>query len=89
MGHNPPCGPGADFWVLTTANAAGTNGLTFSQQHIRLYKTVKFQQQIFNLIYLILKLRFDWEYLTVSTNLSCCYPYLPKHLGFRDNTFLV
>jgi hypothetical protein len=24
-GHNPPLGPSADWWVLTTANAAGTN----------------------------------------------------------------
>jgi hypothetical protein len=27
-GHNPPRGPSASWWVLTTANAAGTNGLT-------------------------------------------------------------
>jgi hypothetical protein len=27
-GHNPPHGPSADWWVLATANAAGTNGLT-------------------------------------------------------------
>jgi hypothetical protein len=27
-GHNPPCRPSADWWVLTTVNAAGTNGLT-------------------------------------------------------------
>jgi hypothetical protein len=26
-GHNPPCGPSAGWWVLTTANAAWTNGL--------------------------------------------------------------
>jgi hypothetical protein len=26
-GHNPPRGPSSDWWVLTTANAAGTNGL--------------------------------------------------------------
>jgi hypothetical protein len=25
-GHNPPCGPSVDWWVLTTANAAGSNG---------------------------------------------------------------
>jgi hypothetical protein len=24
---NPPRGPSADWWVITTANAAGTNGL--------------------------------------------------------------
>jgi hypothetical protein len=27
MGHNPPRGPSADWWVLTTANVAGTNSL--------------------------------------------------------------
>jgi hypothetical protein len=27
-GHNPPRGPRAGWWVLTTANAAGINGLT-------------------------------------------------------------
>jgi hypothetical protein len=26
-GLNPPRGPSADWWVLTTANSAGTNGL--------------------------------------------------------------
>jgi hypothetical protein len=29
IGHNPPRGPNADWWVLTTANAARTNGLTY------------------------------------------------------------
>jgi hypothetical protein len=28
-GHNPPRGPSARWWVLTTANAAKTNGLTY------------------------------------------------------------
>jgi hypothetical protein len=28
-GHNLPRGPSADRWVLTTANAAGTNSLTY------------------------------------------------------------
>ncbi|CAG9784926.1 unnamed protein product [Diatraea saccharalis] len=28
MGHDPPRWPNADWRVLTTANAAGTNGLT-------------------------------------------------------------
>jgi hypothetical protein len=28
-GYNPPRGTSADWWVLTTANAAGANGLTF------------------------------------------------------------
>jgi hypothetical protein len=32
-GHNPPCGPSAGWWVLTTANAAGTNGLTCFPKH--------------------------------------------------------
>jgi hypothetical protein len=32
-GHNPPRGPSADWWVLTTANAAGTNGLTCLPKH--------------------------------------------------------
>jgi hypothetical protein len=27
-GHNQPHGPSAGWWVLTTANAIGTNGLT-------------------------------------------------------------
>ncbi|RVE49908.1 hypothetical protein evm_005376 [Chilo suppressalis] len=27
LGHDPPRGPGADWWVLTTADAAGTNSL--------------------------------------------------------------
>jgi hypothetical protein len=26
-GHNPPRGPSGDWWVLTTANAARSNGL--------------------------------------------------------------
>jgi hypothetical protein len=30
---NPPRGPSADWWVLTTANAAGTNGLTCLPKH--------------------------------------------------------
>ncbi|RVE51482.1 hypothetical protein evm_003883 [Chilo suppressalis] len=33
LGHDPPRGPGADWWVLTTANAAGTNGLTYLPKH--------------------------------------------------------
>jgi hypothetical protein len=49
---------------------------TYSQQHLRLYKTVKLPQNIFNLIHFYMKHRFDWEYLTVCTNLSCCCPYL-------------
>jgi hypothetical protein len=32
-GHDPPRGQGADWWVLTTANAAGTNGLTCFLKH--------------------------------------------------------
>jgi hypothetical protein len=31
-GHNPPRGPSA-WWVLTTANAAGNNGLTCLPKH--------------------------------------------------------
>jgi hypothetical protein len=31
--HNPPRGPSADWWVLTTANTAGTNGLTCLPKH--------------------------------------------------------
>jgi hypothetical protein len=31
-GYNPPHGPSAD-WVLTTANAAGPNGLTCLPKH--------------------------------------------------------
>jgi hypothetical protein len=33
--HNPPRGPSADWWVLTTANAASTNGLTCLPKHGR------------------------------------------------------
>jgi hypothetical protein len=32
-GHNPPCGPSAGWWVLTTANTAGTNDLTYLTKH--------------------------------------------------------
>ncbi|RVE41620.1 hypothetical protein evm_013725 [Chilo suppressalis] len=32
-GHDPPRGPSADRWVLTTANAAGTDGLTYLPKH--------------------------------------------------------
>jgi hypothetical protein len=34
-GHNPPSGPSADWWVLTTANTAGTDGLTCLPKHGR------------------------------------------------------
>jgi hypothetical protein len=34
-GHNPPRGPSAGWWVLTTPNAAGTNGLTYLPKHGR------------------------------------------------------
>jgi hypothetical protein len=33
--HNPPRGSSAFFWVLMTANAAGTNGLTCLPKHRR------------------------------------------------------
>ncbi|RVE44984.1 hypothetical protein evm_010348 [Chilo suppressalis] len=33
LGHDPPRGPSADLWVLTTADAAGTNGLTCLPKH--------------------------------------------------------
>ncbi|RVE40888.1 hypothetical protein evm_014462 [Chilo suppressalis] len=33
LGHDPPCGPSADWRVLTTADAAGTNGLTCLPKH--------------------------------------------------------
>ncbi|RVE44488.1 hypothetical protein evm_010892 [Chilo suppressalis] len=33
LGHDPPRGPSADWWMLTTADAAGTNGLTFLPKH--------------------------------------------------------
>jgi hypothetical protein len=36
MGHNTPHGPSAGWWVLTTANAAGINGLTYLPKHGRL-----------------------------------------------------
>jgi hypothetical protein len=47
----------------------------YSRQHVRLYKTVKLHQCILNLIDFTIEHRFDWEYLTVSTNLSRCCPY--------------
>jgi hypothetical protein len=31
--HNPPRGPSVGWWVLTTANAAGSNGLTCFPKH--------------------------------------------------------
>jgi hypothetical protein len=34
-GHNPPRGPSAGWWVLTTAIAAGTNSLTCLPKHER------------------------------------------------------
>ncbi|RVE46568.1 hypothetical protein evm_008803 [Chilo suppressalis] len=33
LGHDPPRGPSADWWVLTTADAAGTNGVTCLPKH--------------------------------------------------------
>ncbi|CAH0405207.1 unnamed protein product [Chilo suppressalis] len=33
LGHDPPRRPSADWWVLTTTDAAGTNGLTCLQKH--------------------------------------------------------
>jgi hypothetical protein len=33
LGHNPPRWPSACWWVLTTANAAGINGLTCLLKH--------------------------------------------------------
>ncbi|RVE54698.1 hypothetical protein evm_000819 [Chilo suppressalis] len=33
LGHNPPRGPSADWRVLTTADATGTNGLTCLPKH--------------------------------------------------------
>jgi hypothetical protein len=32
-GHNPPRVPSADWWMLTTANTAGSNGLTCLLKH--------------------------------------------------------
>jgi hypothetical protein len=32
-GHNSPRGPSADWWALTTANTAETNGLTCLPKH--------------------------------------------------------
>ncbi|RVE42287.1 hypothetical protein evm_013052 [Chilo suppressalis] len=33
LGHDPPRGPSAGWWVRTTADAAGTNGLTCLPKH--------------------------------------------------------
>jgi hypothetical protein len=33
MGYSPSRGPSAGWWVLTTANAAGTNGLACLPKH--------------------------------------------------------
>jgi hypothetical protein len=33
-GHNPPRGPSTDWWVLTTANTVGTDGLTCFLKHV-------------------------------------------------------
>jgi hypothetical protein len=38
----------------------------YNQQHVRIYKTVKFLQLIFNLNYFDMKGRFDWGYLIAS-----------------------
>ncbi|RVE46213.1 hypothetical protein evm_009103 [Chilo suppressalis] len=35
LGHDPPREPSANWWVLTTADAAGTNGLTCFPKHGR------------------------------------------------------
>jgi hypothetical protein len=39
-------------------------------------KNVKFLQLIFNRKHVAIMHRFDWDYLTFSTNLSCCCRYL-------------
>ncbi|RVE50541.1 hypothetical protein evm_004768 [Chilo suppressalis] len=41
LGHDPPRRPSADWWVLTTADAAGTNGLTCLPKH-RVARDTKF-----------------------------------------------
>ncbi|RVE40413.1 hypothetical protein evm_014937 [Chilo suppressalis] len=33
LGHDQPRGPSADWWLLTTADAAGTNGFTYLPKH--------------------------------------------------------
>ncbi|RVE43545.1 hypothetical protein evm_011803 [Chilo suppressalis] len=33
LGYDPPRGPSVDWWVLTTADAAGTNDLTCLPKH--------------------------------------------------------
>jgi hypothetical protein len=57
----------------------------YSQQHIRLYETVKFHHKIFILVHFTTKHRFDWKYLTVSINLSCCCPFF----GLCDSLKLI
>jgi hypothetical protein len=34
MSYHPPRGPSARWWVLTTANEVGTNGLTCLSKHV-------------------------------------------------------
>jgi hypothetical protein len=52
----------------------------YTQQHLRLYKTVKLVQLILNLIHFNIKHRFDWEYLAVCTNLSNYWPYSQQRI---------
>jgi hypothetical protein len=77
-GHNPPCGPSAGWWVLTTANS-GANGLTclpvesmYNQQHVNRYKTI-FLQSIINFHHFDIKYRL--EDLSVWANLLRCLYY--------------
>jgi hypothetical protein len=79
------------FSILCLLDVVGNADQMYSQQHVRLYKTVKFRQKIFNLIYFTVKLRMDWEYLTFGTNMSCCCPYIhnftPVPLRGRQTSF--
>jgi hypothetical protein len=56
MGHNPPRGPSAGWWVLMTINAAGTNGLTWLPKHGKSYKVI------------VIKLNTEFASVALQTN---------------------
>jgi hypothetical protein len=51
----------------------------YSQQHVRLYRTVKFLQLIFNLSHLMIKYGFHWKLESVSGMYVCIRNV--SHLG--------
>jgi hypothetical protein len=74
-----------DFTELRSCVVLNGHSSAYSQQHVMLYKTVKVHQPIINLIAFTIKHRYDWLYLTVGTNLSCCF-YKIAHWLWLLNT---